>query len=247
MTKRELREQRRAHRLAAEQAAAAADTRRRRLWRLGLAVGVAAILVAIAAAASNSKETPPANGSAAALFAGVQEENGVLGNPDAPVTITEYVDLQCPICAEASKQTLPALVNDYVKTGKVKLQARTLSFLGPDSIRAAKVAAGAQEQGRLWAFLETFYASQGTENSGYVTDDFLREVAAAAGVDAEKAMDFADTPKAQQALERANGDAAAVKADSTPTFTIKRGDGPETIIAVGVTDLSAALDKELAR
>ena len=126
----------------------------------------------------------------------------MLGDPDAPVTITEYVDLQCPICAEASKQTLPALINDYVKTGKVKLQARTLSFLGPDSVRAAKVAAGAQEQGRLWAFLETFYASQGTENSGYVTDDFLREVAAAAGVDAEKALDFADTPKAQQALDQ---------------------------------------------
>jgi protein-disulfide isomerase len=247
MTKRELREQRRAHRLAAEQAAAAADTRRRRLWRLGIAAGVAAILVAVVAAASNSKETPPPTGSAAALFTGVQESNGVLGNPDAPVTVTEYVDLQCPICAEASKQTLPALVNDYVKTGKVKLQARTLSFLGPDSIRAAKVAAGAQQQGRLWAFLETFYASQGTENSGYVTDDFLREVAAAAGVDAEKAMDFADTPKAQQALETANADAAAVKADSTPTFTIKRGDGPESIVAVGVTDLSAALDKELAR
>ena len=80
-----------------------------------------------------------------------------------------------------------------------------------------------------------------------MTDDFLREVAAAAGVDADKALDFADTPKAQQALDRANGDAAAVKADSTPTFTIKRGDGPETIVAVGVTDLSAALDKELAR
>ena len=247
MTKRELREQRRAHRLAAEQAAAAADTRRRRLWRLGIAAGVAATLVAVVAAVSNSSETPAPTGTAAALFAGLQETNGALVNPDAPLTVTEYVDLQCPICAEASKQTLPTLVNDYVKTGKVKLQARTLSFLGPDSVRAAQVAAGAQQQGRLWAFLETFYAAQGTENSGYVTDDFLREVAAAAGVDAEKAMDFADTPKAQQALDRADSDAAAVKADSTPTFTVKRGDGPETIVAVGATDLSAALDKELAR
>ena len=44
-----------------------------------------------------------------------------------------------------------------------------------------------------------------------MTDDFLREVAAAAGVDADKALDFADTAKAQQALDRANGDAAAVE------------------------------------
>jgi protein-disulfide isomerase len=245
-TKRELREQRRAHRLAAEQAAKAVETRRRRLWRLGIAAAVAAAIVAIVAAVSNSNEPAAPNREAAALFNGIQESNGVLGNPDAPVTVTEYVDLQCPICAEASKQTLPALIDDYVKTGKVKLQARTLSFLGPDSVRAAKVAAGAQEQGRLWPFLETFYASQGTENSGYVTDDFLREVAEAAGVDADKALDYADSAKAQQALDRADSDAAAVKADSTPTFTVKRGDGPEQIVAVGVTDLSAALDKELA-
>ncbi len=246
-TKREMREQRRAHRLAAERAAAAAETRRRRLWRLGIAAGVAAALVAIVAAVSNSNETPAPSSQAAALFAGIQEHDGVLGDPNAPLTVTEYVDLQCPICAEASKQTLPTLINDYVKTGKVKLQARTLSFLGPDSVRAAKVAAGAQEQGCRWPFLETFYASQGTENSGYVTDDFLREVAEAAGVNADKALDFADTAAAQKALDRADSDAAAVKADSTPTFTVKRGDGPEQIVAVGVTDLSAALDEELER
>jgi protein-disulfide isomerase len=245
-TKRELREERRAHRLAAQQAAAAAETRRRRLWRLGIAAGVAAAAVAIVAAVSSSSEAPAPNREAAALFAGIQERDGVLGDPRAPITVTEYVDLQCPVCAEASKQTLPPLINDYVKTGKVKLQARTLSFLGPDSVRAAKVAAGAQQQGRLWPFLETFYASQGSENSGYVTDDFLRDVAQAAGVDSGKALDFANTAEAQKALDRADSDAAAVKADSTPTFTVKRGDGPEQIVAVGVSDLSAALDQELA-
>ena len=68
-----------------------------------------------------------------------------------------------------------------------------MSFIGPDSVRAAKVAAGAKAQGKQWAFLETFYASQGTENSGYVTDDFLTDVAKASGVDANKALEFADT------------------------------------------------------
>jgi protein-disulfide isomerase len=84
---------------------------------------------------------------AAALFAGIPEHGGVLGHPSAPVTVTEYVDLQCPICAEASRTTLPALVKDYVRTGKVKLQGRTLHFIGPDSVRAARVAAGAERQG----------------------------------------------------------------------------------------------------
>ena len=64
-----------------------------------------------------------------------------------------------------------------------------MSFLGPDSVKAAKFAAGAKAQGKQWAFLETFYASQGTENSGYVTDDFLDDIAKASGVDADKAHD----------------------------------------------------------
>ena len=108
----------------------------------------------------------------------------MLGDPKAPLTVTEYVDLQCPVCARAATTTVPALIRDQVRAGKVKLAVRTLSFLGPDSVRAARVAAGAERQGRLWPFLEAFYARQGTENSGYVTDGFLRDVARAASVDA---------------------------------------------------------------
>ena len=59
-----------------------------------------------------------------------------------------------------SKTTLPTIVNDYVRNGKVKLEARTLHFLGPDSTVAAQVAAGAERQGKLWPFLEVFYANQ---------------------------------------------------------------------------------------
>ena len=71
----------------------------------------------------------------------------MLGDPDAPLTVTEYVDLQCPACAAAARETLPALVRDHVRTGKVKLEARTLHFLGPDSERAARFAAGAARAG----------------------------------------------------------------------------------------------------
>ena len=178
-SKRELREQRR----AAERAAAITDSRRRRIRRLLGATGIAAVLVAVAVAvsASGGSAKPVAARGAAKVVAGIQEKDGVLGDPNAPITLTEYLDPQCPICAEASKQTLPTVIEKYVRSGKVKLQARTLSFIGPDSVRAAKVAAGAKQQGKEWAFLETFYASQGTENSGYVTDDFLTDVAEGRG------------------------------------------------------------------
>jgi protein-disulfide isomerase len=252
LTKRELREQRRAERVAAERAEAAAATRRRRAWRLLAATGLAVIVAGVAAIASSSggdTETPavpPAQ--AANLFDGIQERGGVLGDPKAPLTLTEYVDLQCPVCAAASRETLPDVVRDYVRTGKVKLEARTLHFIGPDSERAARVAAGAEQQGKLWPFLEAFYAAQGEENSGYVTDEFLRSVAQASGVDADAALKYADTAAAQDRLNRANSDAGAHGIDSTPTFTLARGDGKAQVLAANDAQaVSAAIDAEQAQ
>jgi protein-disulfide isomerase len=249
-TKRELREQRRSERIAAERAEAAASARRTRGWRLLAAAGLAAALVGVAALASSSGGTPAARApaQAAALFRGIPEHGGVLGDPKAPLTVTEYADLQCPICAVASRETLPSLVRDYVRTGKAKLDARTLHVIGPDSERAARVAAGAERQGKLWPFLEAFYAAQGPENSGYVTDDFLRRVAAAAGVDAHAALRVADTAAAQDRLNRADADAQRLGIDSTPTFTVARGGGkPRVLGQRDAQSLARALDAELAR
>jgi protein-disulfide isomerase len=245
-SKRELaREQRR----QAERAAVASDARRRRIRTLLGAAGLAVVLVVAGIAISatgGAKAKPVPRSSAAKLVAGIPEANGVLGNPNAPITVTEYLDPQCPICAEASKANLPGLIKNYVRTGKVKLQARTLSFIGPDSVTAAKYAHGAEQQGKLWAFLETFYASQGQENSGYVTDDFLSQVAKAAGVDPEKAQAFADGASAQAALDQADSDAQALKVDSTPTFTVTKKGGDEQVVAVGLDDLTNKLDKALS-
>jgi protein-disulfide isomerase len=251
LTKRQLREQRRAARREAERAQAARVAGRRRARRLGAVAGLAliAVVAAVAISSSAGDRSPSAPG-ASSLFAGIPERDGVLGDPDAPLTVTEFVDLQCPVCATASSRTLPMLINDYVRTGKVKLEARTLSFIGPDSVRAARVAAAAERQGRLWPFLEAFYGAQGTENSGYVTDDFLRDVARAAGVDADAALAQADSGFAQRRLARADADAARLGIDATPTFTVARGDAAAQVLAVDALDpasVAAALDRELAQ
>ena len=241
LTKRELRDQRRAERQAAERAQAAQALRLKRLRRLAIAAGLAVAVLAVAISVSSNGDTTRSPAEAAALFAGIPEHRGVLGDPSAPVTVTEYVDLQCPICAEASRATLPGVVRDYVRTGKVKLQARTLHFIGPDSVRAARVAAGAEQQGRLWPFLEAFYAAQKAENSGYVTDGFLRSVATAAGVNAGEALAYAGTAAAQKPLARASADASRLGINTTPTFTVARGDGPPKVVT------AAGLAAELAR
>ena len=244
MNKRELREERRAARQAKERAEQIKSTRRKRLTRLTGALGVAAVVVVVAAVATSNGSPKPVQ-QAPATTATVQEHNGVLGDPKAPVTITEYLDLQCPVCQQAATTELPTLIDKYVKTGKVKLQARTLHFIGDDSTKAAKVAAGAEQQGKLWPFIETFYANQGEENSGYVTDSFLKGIAASAGVNYDQALAYSKTDGAQATLDKADADAQTVGADSTPTFTIKQGNGAEKVLVVGPTGLIEALDSAL--
>ena len=246
-SKRELRAERKAAREAKERVEALATARRRRFMTLGGIAGAAAIILAvvIGVSASGGSPKPVEPGPAQELLAGIPESDGVLGNPKAKVTVTEYLDPQCPICAQASKDALPHLINTYVKPGKVKLKAATMSFLGPDSVKAAKFAAGAKAQGKQWAFLETFYASQGTENSGYVTDDFLNDIAKASGVDASKAHEFAGTQAAQDELDTVDGDAQTLGVDSTPTFVLT-SNGTSKVIAVGLDDLQTKLDKALS-
>jgi protein-disulfide isomerase len=224
--------------------------RHRRLLAVAAAAAALVCVAAVASSPGGTAARPAPAPAVSSLFRGIPEHGGVLGDPKAPLVVTEYVDLQCPVCAAAARQTLPALVRDYVRTGKVRLEARTLQFLGPDSERAARFAAGAAQQNRLWPFLEAFYAAQGRENSGYVTDAFLRSVARAAGVDADTALAQMNSAGAQAQLNRANADATTLGVDSTPTFTVARAGGRAHVLATGAQKpqaLAAALDAELGR
>ena len=119
----------RAERIAAERAQAARELRGRRLKRLGAVVLSAAVMVAGAAvvsAAEDERLAAPA-GETSALLAGLTERAGVLGDPKAPLTVTEYLDFQCPVCAVAARKTVPVILRDYVRTGKVRLAPCTSS------------------------------------------------------------------------------------------------------------------------
>jgi protein-disulfide isomerase len=245
-TRKERREQARAERKAQEAVEAARARRNRRLWQLGAVLVAALIVVGIAIAISSSggKETkPPAKGapasggaSADALLAGIPQKGNVLGNPKAPVTLEEFADLQCPICQAYTEDSLPTLIKDYVRTGKVKMVFHHLAILGPDSQQAAQVAAGAAEQNRLWNFIEVFYANQGTENTGYVTPAFLEKVARASGVNA-KALAQPPSAPAKSQLSADQALASKYAFDATPSFLLGRtGGSPQPLGQVDVSN-----------
>lgn len=258
-SKKERRDAARAEREAAEASAAAAAARKRRLSILGGLVAVIAVaVVVIIVATGGSSDKTGARGAGAggglagvsesrAMLTGVPQSGATLGSPAAPVTMLEFADLQCPYCQEYSLQTLPRIVQDYVRTGKVKMELHLLTFLGPDSIRGAQVANLAAEQNKLWNFADLFYFNQGEEKTGYATDAFLKKLAGAVpGLQSAKLFGapITDTPTAQDAA----ADALATKygVTGTPTFVVGRTGGKlSRVEGFDYASVKAAIDAAL--
>lgn len=228
-TRKEQREAARAERARAE---AARERQRRRLWQLGGALGLAAAVVValvLAFGSGGDDATPvrqagedlPGQIEANQRFEGIVQKDNVLGDPKAPITLVEYADLQCPFCRQYSLETFPQIVATYVLTGQVRLVFRDVAFLGEDSVRAQRMAAAAGKQNKLWEFVDIFYANQGAENSGYVTDDHLREIASAVdGLDVEQAMKDMDDPEWDQRLADDQAEWQTYGLTGTPSFVM---------------------------
>lgn len=227
----ETRKERRATaRAERERAAEAAQARQRqRLWFLGGALVLAAAIVVVIALASGGDDGPrlrrgevvPGQQEAAALFAGIPQDGITLGDPRAPVTFVEFADLQCPFCRDYTVQTLPGLVREYVRTGRVKMIFRNVAFIGDDSARAGQMAAAAGLQDKMWEFIDVFYLNQGQENSGYVTDEFLRRIGSGVrGLDVDRAMSDRGLPEVQRQLNEAQTEWQTSGFTGTPSFLV---------------------------
>jgi protein-disulfide isomerase len=186
----------RERRVAQERAAATArqHTRRRQLAGgvVGLAVVIVAALVLISSGGGGRTASPGLAGGTQArattravdrLLHGIPQSRTTLGSPSAPVTVTEYADLECPFCRQFAIGGENELIARDVRAGRVKLVYRSLStatFNGPEpgvftTQQSAALAAGAQD--RAWNYIETFYREQGSEETGYVTPSFLTSLA----------------------------------------------------------------------
>lgn len=204
---------------------------RARLYQLGALLVTVAAVVAVAVAVLTSGSTSelkpgkPVPGAAAtlALFAGIPQQGVELGDPHAPITLVEFGDLQCPSCAQFAAKALPAIVSEFVRSGHVLLVFRVLDFIGRDSERAARMAAALDEQNKLFGFAALMYRNQGLENSGYVTDTYLRALAGATpGVDVTRALAARGSASAGAQLSEAQALAKRFDVKSTPSFLLYR-------------------------
>jgi protein-disulfide isomerase len=245
-TRKERRDLARQERVAREQAAAVSATRRRRFTRLGAVVAVAAVAVVVLVAVSSSGKSATtaatsssapvkSAGASAAMLSGIPQHGLTLGNPKAPVRVVEFADLQCPFCRAYSVNVLPGLVQKYVRPGKVRMDFRTLAFIGPDSVRAGRVAEAAGQQNKLWNFADLMYLNQGEENSGYATDAYLKRIGGAVpGLDTAKAFQARNGSAVTAQLKAASDLANTSGVNETPTFLVGRGTSLKAVDAAGL-------------
>jgi protein-disulfide isomerase len=114
------------------------------------------------------------------LLAGIPQSSNTLGQASAPVTLRWFGDMECPFCKEFTLGALPSIIQRWVRGGQLKIEYFSLETATrePKVFQRQEVAAlAAGLQDRMWNYLETFYHEQGEEDSGYVTEHYLREIA----------------------------------------------------------------------
>jgi protein-disulfide isomerase len=174
--------------------------------------------------ASDATTTAGGKPAALALIAGIPQKGTILGSPNAQVRMLQYEDLQCPICKRYTDDAFPAIVNEYVKAGRLRLDFRGLEFLGSDSEKALRIALAAGKQNKLWDVVGLFYENQGEENSGWVTDAKVDEILAQVpGLDGAKVKKDAQSAAITKEMQDVAAEATQNGVQGTPSFFIARG------------------------
>jgi protein-disulfide isomerase len=225
---------------------------------LGAAIGIVGIAAAIALAfafgggssspSSTTVSALPGASTVIAPFKGIPQHGNVLGKASAPVTMVEYIDLQCPVCRAFETEVMPTIVDRYVRTGKVKVEARTIAFIGADSDRGRRAAIAASQQNRLFDFAQLLYANQGPENGGWLDDTMVIAAAKSIpGLDLQTLLGARDSAAVVNTAKRYDSQAMADAVGGTPAIYVGRSGGslapvsPEN--APDVATLSAALNR----
>lgn len=192
---------------------------------VGLAV-VAAIVVGVLALGGGGGT----DAGAASYIDGIPQTRDVLGDPDAKVTMLQFEDIQCPVCKRYTDGAQEGVVEEYVRTGKVKLRFVGLAFIGSDSEKALRYTLAAGAQGKLWQVSELLYDNQGPENAGWVTDGLLEDIATSLDLDWEKLKADAAGAAVTQQLNSMRAEGEQFQIPGTPTFYIQVGDGEPYVV-----------------
>lgn len=197
--------------------------RRGRLWViLALAVGLAALAYALVEISTREagRDVVRVEGISTAqqLFGGIPQEGDRLGSDDAPVAIQVFNDLQCGNCRRDFLETIPGLVEGYVRTGEAKLLMRHYSVAQNPLELGFFGAEAAAEQGYGWQYTYLFFRNQAEAARFGVDEELMASLAGSIGE--------LDVPEWQQYLDGQGGSGGAI------ATTLERYEGLGTRLGI---------------
>ncbi len=198
----------------------------------GLIIGVIVVAIVVGIAASySSPSSETVNLDMGRTHGSISTAMGspILGDPSAPITIVEFGDYQCEQCYAWFHETKPAIVRDYIDTGKANLVFVDLAFLGKDSPRAAQASYCAEDQGMYWEYHDLLYNSQESVDGGWANSERLKAFATSLGLDFELFESCLDSGKYFKRVQYNIQQAKENGVRGTPGFFIVGPDGQQKI------------------
>ena len=196
----------------------------------GFSVGEVKAVAPSPSAAPSPTEAPTVDVSA--------DDDPVLGSADAPVTIIEFSDFQCPFCKRFADQAWPQIYEEYIKTGKVKVVFRDFPLGFHDKAQKAHEATEcADDQGKFWEMHDLMFANQAS-----ISEDNYKKWAGDLGLDTTEFASCLDSGKHAQEVKDDFADGQAAGVSGTPSFFIN---GKKLVGAHPFATFKQVIDAEL--
>lgn len=151
----------------------------------------------------------------------LDDKRPVLGAADAPVTVVEFTDYQCPFCRRFTQSTFPLLKRDYIDTGKIRWVVRDLPLAFHNNARKAGQSVHcANEQGQFWEMRDILF-----KNSAKLENEHLRGYAEQLGLDVTAFDSCLASDRHMKAIDDDSAEAKRVGITGTPTFVVGKPKG----------------------
>ncbi|MDO8516422.1 MAG: DsbA family protein [bacterium] len=176
----------------------------------------------------------------------VEKTDVVLGNANAPVTLIEFADYQCPFCGRFFSQVASPLREEYIKTGKVKMVFRNFQFLGPESLAAGAAAECAKDQGKFWEYHDALFSAEikdAQEHNGNLNRELFVDIASDLKLNANTFAQCVDSKKYDAKIAADTQDAQKYGVNSTPTSFVN---GTKVLGAQPYAQFKTMIEAELA-
>jgi len=197
----------------------------------GAIIGVIVVAIVVGIIASYSPTSETVNLDMGRTHGTISTAMGspILGDPSASITIVEFGDYQCEQCYAWFHETKPAIVRDYIDTGKANLVFVDLAFLGRDSIPASMATYCAEDQGMYWEYHDLLYNSQESVDGGWANSERLKAFAFSLDIDMELFESCLDSGKYSKRVQYNIQQAKENGVRGTPGFFIVGPDGQQKI------------------